>query len=92
MNGLIGDSSFYIFRSYKDSPINYFWSVKDSVDVTDNLTSVQVPFSTIDSNIISTLYTTVPHKPIRECIHICSIDLSKSLFVLTYAATNIFRF
>ena len=53
-------------KCYENSSINYFWSVKNSLDVLDKLKSAKVPFSTIDSYDFSTLYTTLPHMLIKE--------------------------
>ena len=62
--------------------MNYFWSVKHSLDVLDKLKYLQVPFYTI-------LYTTLPHKLIKEKLSYlinCSI---KILVVHTYATKAI---
>jgi len=56
----------YCNKCYENSSINYFWSVKNSLDVLDKLQSVQVPFTTIDSYDFSTLYTSLPHTLIKE--------------------------
>ena len=55
-------------KCFQNTGINYFCSVKNSLDVLDKLHSVQVPYSSIDSYDFSTLYiyTTLPHALIKQ--------------------------
>ena len=45
---------------------NYFWSVKNSLDVLDKLRAFDGPFDSVDSFDLSTLYTTLPHYLIKQ--------------------------
>ena len=46
--------------------INYFWSVKNSLDVLDKLRAFDGPFDSVDSFDFSTLYTTLPHYLLKQ--------------------------
>ena len=56
----------YCDKTYQNSNINYFWSVKNSIEVWDKLQSIKRPVSAIDSYDFSTLYTTLPHNLIKS--------------------------
>ena len=53
-------------KCFENTGINYFWSVKNSLEVLDKLRSVQVPYTSVDSYDFSTLYTTLPHALIKQ--------------------------
>ena len=53
-------------KCYEYSGINYFWSVKNSVEVLDKLRSVNETYTSVDSYDFSTLYTTLPHTLIKQ--------------------------
>ena len=56
----------FVINVTKISSIKYFWSVEKSLDILDELKSVQVPFSTIDSYDFSSFHTTFPYKIISK--------------------------
>ena len=51
---------------YNNSGVNYFWSVKNSLDVLDKIRSYKGPFYSVDSYDFSTLYTSLPHHLIKQ--------------------------
>ncbi len=53
-------------KCYENNGVNYFWSVKNSFEVLDRLNNAQTSYDSIDSYDFSTLYTTLPHKLIKE--------------------------
>ena len=53
-------------KVYENSGVNYFWSVKNSLEVLDKLRSLNCQFKSIDSYDFSTLYTTLPHTLIKQ--------------------------
>lgn len=53
-------------KAYVNSGINYFWSIKNSLEVLDKLHSFEGQFVTVDSYDFSTLYTTLPHNLIKQ--------------------------
>ena len=56
----------YCERVFENSGINYFWSVKNSLDVLDKLRAFENTFHTVDSYDFSTLYTNLPHNLIKK--------------------------
>ena len=56
----------YCNKIYEHSGINYFWSVKKSLDVLDKLHAFDGPFDSVDGFEISILYTTLPHYLIKQ--------------------------
>ena len=52
-------------KVYENSGINYFWSVKNSLEVLDKLHAYVGPFESFQSFDFSTLYTTLPHNLIK---------------------------
>ena len=48
-------------KAFANSGINYFWSVKNSLEVLDKLQAHEGPFESLQSFDFSTLYTTLPH-------------------------------
>ena len=56
----------YCNKAYEHNGINYFWSVKNSLEVLDKLQAFEKPFETVDSYDFSTLYTTLPHYLIKQ--------------------------
>ena len=73
-------------KAFENSGINYFWSVKNSLEVLDKLHAYIGDFESVQSFDFSTLYTTLPHILIKkkfthlikwafkksECEYICS--------------------
>lgn len=53
-------------KAYENSGINFFWSVKNSLDVLDKLQAHAGSFESLDSFDFSTLYTTLPHDLIKK--------------------------
>ena len=53
-------------KVYENSGINYFWSVKNSLEVLDKLHAHTGPLESINSFDFSTLYTTLPHDLIKK--------------------------
>ena len=51
----------YCEKLYKNSGVNLFWSIKNSMDVLDKLKSRHFHASTLSAFDFSTLYTTLPH-------------------------------
>ena len=56
----------YCNKAYEHDGVNYFWSVKNSLEVLDKLHAFDKPFNTVDSYDFSTLYTTLPHNLIKQ--------------------------
>ena len=56
----------YCNKAYTNSGVNYFWSVKNSLDVLDKLRSYQGQYTSVESYDFSTLYTTLPHNLIKQ--------------------------
>ena len=56
----------YCNKAYEHSGVNYFWSVKNSLEVLDKLHAFDKPVQTVDSYDFSTLYTTLPHDLIKQ--------------------------
>ena len=56
----------YCYKAYEHSGVNYFWSVKNSLEVLDKLHAFDKPFETVDGYDFSTLYTTLPHYFIKQ--------------------------
>ena len=56
----------YCTKAYEHSGVNYFWSVKNSLEVLDKLHAFGKPFESVDSYDFSTLYTTLPHYLIKQ--------------------------
>ena len=55
----------YCAKTYENSGVNYFWSVKNSLEVLEKLQTIKRPVTAIDSYDFSTLYTTLPHNLIK---------------------------
>lgn len=53
-------------KAHENSGINYFWSVKNSLEVLDKLQAHVGPFESLQSFDFSTLYTTLPHDLIKK--------------------------
>ena len=53
-------------KAFDNSGINYFWSVKNSLEVLDKLQAHVGPFESLQSFDFSTLYTTLPHDLIKK--------------------------
>jgi len=53
-------------KTYENSGINCFWSVKNSLEVLDRLRTIDRNITSVDSYDFSTLYTTLPHDLIKE--------------------------
>ena len=53
-------------KAYEHNGINYFWSVKTSLEVFDKLQAFEKPFLTVDIYDFSTLYTSLPHYLIKQ--------------------------
>ena len=74
----------YCNKCYEHSGVNYFWSIKNSLEVLDRLRNSQVPFECVDSYDFSTLYTTLPHQLIKDKLSALikwSFDKSGSPFI-----------
>ena len=56
----------YCAKTYENSGVNYFWSVKNSLEVLEKLQTIKRPVTAIDSYDFSTLYTTLPHNLIKS--------------------------
>ena len=56
----------YCIKAYEHTGVNYFWSIKNSLEVLDKLHAFEKPFETVDSYDFSTLYTTLPHNLIKQ--------------------------
>ena len=56
----------YCDKTYQNSGINLFWSIKNSSDVLNKLQNNRFLASTISTYDFSTLYTTLPHQLIKE--------------------------
>ena len=56
----------YCEKTYQNSGVNYFWSVKNSLEVLEKLQSINRPVAAVDSYDFSTLYTTLPHHLIKS--------------------------
>ena len=56
----------YCNKAYNNSGVNYFWSVKNSLDVLDKIRSYQGQYNSVESYDFSTLYTTLPHNLIKQ--------------------------
>ena len=68
----------YWNKVYKYSNVNYFWSVKNSIEVLDKINSIDCPVTSVDSYDFSTLYT-IPHKLIKEkCVYLINWSFKKS--------------
>lgn len=55
----------YCDKTYQNSGINLFWSIKNSTDVLNKLQSKHFQVSSISTYDFSTLYTTLPHDLIK---------------------------
>ena len=53
-------------KAYENNGINYFWSVKNSLEVLDKIHAFNGPYNSVDSYDFSTLYTTLPHNLIKK--------------------------
>ena len=53
-------------KAFENSGINYFWSVKNSLEVLDKLHAYIGDFESVQSFDFSTLYTTLPHILIKK--------------------------
>ena len=58
----------YCSKAYEHNGINYFWSVKNSLEFLDKLQAFEKPLETVDSYDFSTLYTTLPHYLIKQIL------------------------
>ena len=56
-------------KAFENSEINYFWSVKNSLEVLDKLHAYIGDFESVQSFDFSTLYTTLPHILIKKNSH-----------------------
>mgnify|MGYP001355262276 CR=1 FL=1 len=56
----------YCDKTYENSGINMFWSIKNSTEVLSKLQNKRYFASTISTYDFSTLYTTLPHNLIKE--------------------------
>ena len=57
---------FYCNKTYENSGINLFWSIKNSTEVLDKLEINRFLASSISTYDFSTLYTTLPHAMIKD--------------------------
>lgn len=77
----------YCNKAYECNGTNYFWSVKNSLEVLDKLHAFDKPFESVDSYDFSTLYTTFPHNLIKQkfssLINGLLMNLIASIFVVT---------
>lgn len=56
----------YCNKAFEHNGVNYFWSVKNSLEVLDKLHAFDKPVETLNSYDFSTLYTTLPHYLIKQ--------------------------
>ena len=56
----------YCEKTYEREGINYFWSIKKSTEILNQLKTKCFQASTISTYDFSTLYTTLPHNLIRN--------------------------
>ena len=68
-------------KTYEREGINYFWSIKNSTEISNKLKTKGFPASTISTYDFSTLYTTLPHNLIRNQL----VDLIENTFRLEEA-------
>ena len=68
-------------KTYEREGINYFWSIKNSMEILNTLKAKGFPASTISTYDFSTLYTTLPHDLIKNQLDdlLENILLNKSL-------------
>ena len=57
---------FYCDKTYENSGINLFWSIKNSTEVLNKLKNKRFLASTVSTYDFSTLYTTLPHDLIKD--------------------------
>ena len=62
---------------YERNGINYFWSIKNSNDVLNKFKSKNFQASKLSTYDFSTLYTTLPHHPIKDKL----IDVINRTFI-----------
>ena len=77
----------YCNKSYENTGVNYFWSVKNSLEVLDKYNNIESAFTSVDSFDFSTLYTTLPHNLIKEKLSYL-IEWSFDKTGLTYICCN----
>ena len=56
----------YCEKTYEREGINYFWSIKNSIEILNKLKTKGFQASTLSTYDFSTLYTTLPHNLIRN--------------------------
>ena len=66
----------YCEKTYEREGINYFWSIKNSIEILNKLKTKGFQASTISTYDFSTLYTTLPHNLIRNQL----VDLIENTF------------
>ena len=90
-------------KAFENSGINYFWSVKNSLEVLDKLHAYIGGFESVQSFDFSTLYTTLPHILIKkqfthlikwvfkksECEYICSNSFRSFLVAINTKTMSI---
>ena len=77
-------------KAFENSGINYFWSVKNSLEVLDKLHAYIGDFESVQSFDFSTLYTTLPHILIKKKFtHLIKWAFKKS--ECEYIRSNSFR-